>query len=152
MNIENEINVQWSQAELAQVPTTAPIRRASTGDLMKVSFATENLISPSTRRELDSYGGCIVGESLWVLVSEISGSWPDLQIRGTLDNSPIMIDPQYLEFGSEIMFRPNHVIDVQLRAQKPARSKDDQKFLELGTRKVFFSLSERAAKARSKIR
>ena len=54
----------------------------------------------------------VQGERIFVIVSEIIG---DFYI-GILDSQPINIDPAddpYLCFGAEILFKAEHVIDIQ---------------------------------------
>ena len=54
----------------------------------------------------------LTGERMWVIVSERIGEW----YKGILDSRPVCMEPDeaaYLRFGDEILFAPEHIIDIE---------------------------------------
>jgi hypothetical protein len=58
---------------------------------------------------VDENGNAEIGvERMWVVVLEkLDGCY-----RGVLDNQPVSIEAGHLDEGTELLFRPEHVIDI----------------------------------------
>jgi hypothetical protein len=71
------------------------------GDHVKLGFRTD----PRHR-------GSPHGEWMWLQVTAVTGTWPDVVYRGELCNTPCFISPAVLHPGQPVEFRGEHIHSV----------------------------------------